>query len=140
MSLAELKAKCVDAFPDSTTRQPIYDGLRSVMGTLQINGIGGKLWADGSFVTEKPDPEDSDVVFAVSGTEYDLMHDAKRSVVDGVRDSRYKPTHLCHSFVLFEYPPGHALHKFSVDMTAYWMRQFGTGHAGQPKGMALLTL
>lgn len=140
MTLDDLKSLCVDPFATSTTRIAIHDGLREVVGALQKEGVTGELWADGSFLTEKVDPNDSDVVLIVSGEEYDLMAGAQRDIIDWVRDDEPKAVHRCDSYVHFEYPPGHANHGFSEWMRAYWIRQFGFSRGLDFKGIARVTL
>lgn len=64
-TLADLRSGCVTAFPLSKSRAQIMDGLEKFVDMLRSEGIVGDLWIDGSFMTQKLDPEDVDIVLSV---------------------------------------------------------------------------
>src|SRR5262245_52210545 len=57
---AELCEICRDAFPLSTSRGRLTDGLRRMVDLLDSAGFVGEMWVNGSYLTEKIDPEDID--------------------------------------------------------------------------------
>jgi hypothetical protein len=65
MSLPELRRLCVDPFPSSVTRDAIMGGLEVVAARLIQSRVVGDLWIDGSFLTEKINPKDSDVALCI---------------------------------------------------------------------------
>ncbi|SRR6266568_3224107 len=98
-----------------------------------------KLWVDGSFLTEKIDPEDSDVVLVVAD---DFVQHATVDQRAGLAwfSGDLKPIHKCDSYVHVEYSPGHARFGYSEWMKAYWIKQFGFSRTDELKGMAVLTV
>jgi hypothetical protein len=52
----------VRAFPGSQTRKALLDSLLEFIALIRRCGIRGEAWLDGSFVTDKIDPQDTDVV------------------------------------------------------------------------------
>lgn len=139
MTIQELRVLCVDSFPQSKTRQDIMLGLEEIVAELRNAQVEGELWIDGSFTTEKIDPEDSDIVLCVQGDFYDSAHPQQRDTIDWI-DSNLKFSHQCDSYVHFEFPKGHVHYALSEWMRAYWIRQFGFSRADDIKGLALVRL
>jgi hypothetical protein len=134
-----LRQLCVLPFPASSTRGEIMDGLDAVTAKLAADAIAGELWVDGSFLTEKIDPEDSDVVLVV--TDDFVQHatvDQRASL--GWFGGDLKSTYKCDSYVHVEFPPGHPRFGYGEWMKAYWIKQFGFSRTDELKGMAVLTV
>lgn len=140
MTLSRLEEMCVKSFDTSLTRADIFKGLKTVVETLESAGISGELWIDGSFLTQKPDPKDSDIVLCISGEAYDLAEGSKRDIIDWVRDGLPRRDHRCDSYVLFLYRKDHELYNISEWMRAYWIKQFGWSRNEEMKGMALINI
>src|SRR5438445_1558865 len=104
MGLDEVQALCVDHFPLSKTRNMIMLGLFSVVERLRDAGIEGELWIDGSFVTEKIDPEDCDIVLRIPGLFYDACSPEQQGVVEWATDKALKATHHCDGYAFTVYP------------------------------------
>lgn len=60
--LSELHATFVAPFTESVRRSMLLAGLLQFIEELKALSIRGELWFDGSFVTEKCDPDDIDLV------------------------------------------------------------------------------
>ena len=58
----DLKIRTVDQFPASTRRPLLFTGLATWLAQLRATGATGKCWLDGSFLTDKPNPNDIDLV------------------------------------------------------------------------------
>jgi hypothetical protein len=141
MTVKEVRTLCVDRFPLSKKRDDIMTKLESVIDTLRKEKVEADVWVDGSFLTEKIDPEDSDILLHVQGDFYDNAAPEQRKAIDWV-NSNLKATHLCDSYVHFEYPKGHVWHATGEWMKAYWIKQFGFSRPPDEefKGMALIRL
>lgn len=136
MSVVEIRAMCVGAFPLSTTRNEIMSGLEVLVGALTKGQIPTEVWVDGSFVTQKVDPEDVDVVLCMQGEAYNNGTQEQRNAVDVVRKVDLKSPLHCHSFVFFEYPESHPLYWKGQWERAYWIKQFGFSRGEDFKGIA----
>jgi hypothetical protein len=80
-SVAEVRALCVKSIAGSIRRRAIMDSLEDVIRKLSTARIIGELWLNGSFLTEKIDPDDVDMLVHVSSDLYDA--DAKaRALID----------------------------------------------------------
>jgi len=139
MSLAELRRLCVGHFPLSTTRPKIMEGLEKVIEELRINGIQGEIWIDGSFVTEKMNPEDVDLVLRTPAQFYENAPQKQRKAIEWL-ESNLKNTHLCHSYVFMEWPEGHPNYWVGEYMHNFWMKQFGFSRGNEMKGIPVVAL
>ena len=113
--------------------------LEAIIDALLKENVKADVWVDGSFLTQKIDPEDSDILLHVEGDFYDNATPEQRRVIDWVK-SNLKATHLCDSYVYFEYPSNHPFGALSEWLRAYWIRQFGFSRKVEMKGMALVRL
>ncbi len=62
LTLPELHALAVAPFPLDPRRQDLFDKLSTWVGAVQSSGVTGILWLDGSYLTQKPAPDDIDCV------------------------------------------------------------------------------
>jgi hypothetical protein len=56
ITLLQVHALAVAPFDHDQRRHDLYQKLAAWVGALQALGVGGTLWLDGSFLTEKPEP------------------------------------------------------------------------------------
>jgi hypothetical protein len=113
--------------------------LDAVTSRLGTDGILGELWVDGSFLTEKIDPEDSDVVLVVSDDHVTNATPAAHATLQWFAGD-LKPVYACDSYIHVEYPQNHARRGYGEWMRAYWIKQFGFSRAEEMKGIAVLTV
>jgi hypothetical protein len=100
----------------------------------------GEVWANGSFLTEKIDPKDVDIIVRVDGDAvYDRGTREQREVIDWIIANQ-KVTLKCDSYVLMEYPVGHPLHIEGQWWYSYWHRQWGFSREDDPKGIIVVSL
>lgn len=62
ITIQGLHALAVAPFAQNQRRHDLHQKLAAWVGALQAIGVGGTLWLDGSFLTEKPEPGDIDCV------------------------------------------------------------------------------
>jgi hypothetical protein len=138
-TLDEIESRCVLAFPSSITRQRIMDGLRQVVGALNQSGYHLEIWVNGSFLTEKLNPKDSDVAVRFDGVEFDTSPPALQQQFATFIRTDFQDSHQCHLFAFPEYPAGHALYDYGQWRRGYWLNKFGFSRAEEPKGLAVVT-
>ncbi len=125
----ELKERCVDPFPTSRTRQPVFDGFcryRSDLGGLSLNIT---QWVDGSFTDEsRIDPDDIDLVNFVSANEINAISAPDRSRAAALLNGRgaTKAAYSCHTFVATVFPPGHPFEPMFERQRLYWRKWWST--------------
>ncbi len=114
-------------------------GLARVLAVLEWAAVDGEVWIDGSFVTEKVDPNDVDIILRLGAMAYDQGSAEMRSAVDFV-ESNLKSTHHCDSYVLYEWPEGHPAYWRGAYMHAYWMKQWGFDRQSTMKGIPVIRI
>ena len=140
LSVAELRELCVERFPLSNTRERIMRGLEEIVKRLRAKGIVGELWVNGSFLTEKINPADVDVVLFINGTFLDSATTEQQETITWV-NSNLKDSFCCDSYVSIEYPQSHPQHSYGEYWRAYWTRQWGFDREDNPvKGIVVVSL
>lgn len=141
ISLSDVRRLCVDAFPLSSTRADLMTGLETIVARLVAAGIVGDLWINGSFVTEKIDPEDTDVVLHVDGLQmYECGTHEQRAAIDWII-SNLKNTELhCDSYHLFTYRIPHLLVDEGQWDHSYWHHKFGLSREVETKGIVIVSI
>jgi hypothetical protein len=134
MDMLGLRRLAVVRFSDSFTRPAIMTHLEQVVERINASGIRGEIWVDGSFLTEKLNPEDVDVLLAVDAGAYAAMSPAQKMFFRGFQAVSLFPTHHCDNYAAVidaTRPDGEWLH-------AYWLRQFGFSRADEMKGIVTI--
>ena len=139
MSLADLQAKCVDNFASSSTRADIMAGLEAVVQKLLGDGVTGELWVDGSFLTEKIDPEDVDIVLRLEPSFVNSATSEQHATIDWVNNG-LRADHYCDSYLFVEFPQGDPREHEGQWGRAYWIRQYGFNRDDESKGIAVISL
>lgn len=136
MNMEALERLCVHRFPASITRPTILANLRLVLEHMQRNGMRGKVWIDGSFLTEKLNPDDVDLVFVVSAAEYQAMTDNQQAYLEWFTNTNLYDRHKCDNYVFIR-DDAVAEAEYTY---AYWLKQFGFSRGDEMKGLAVITL
>jgi len=114
-------------------------GLEGVVERLVRAQVRGKLIVNGSFLTEKIDPSDVDIVLEFDAVQYDSGANEVREPVDWL-STNLKDSHRCDSYAYPVYPVGHPYHPETLKARAYWRGWFGFDRGDQPKGMVVVEL
>lgn len=126
-----LKQIAVDAFPADIRRAELFGKFMAWREQLRAAGISGMAWLDGSFLTQKFNPDDIDLILW-SPAQTRLLSDAEQRMVASLL---HKPT--CRATydldVYCEAPEDSA----AMHRQAYWKGMFGFCHDGRTaKGIA----
>ncbi len=144
MPVEELERLCVDGFEGSATRRDIMAGLVAIYERARQVGLPGSIWVDGSFLTEKSDPNDVDVVFWFPQVYYEDGTEQQQEYIRWLTSNEEDPkaSFRCDTYaepIVREDEPEYDLH---VSTMEYW-RDAVLGFAansGKPKGIAVLSL
>lgn len=115
-------------FPQSITRKPLIDGLNAFVANLSKIGAPIELWIDGSFTTNKTDPNDIDLVIFASAVILNQLPIEKQKLFNELTDRlTIKENFGCD--VLF-------CPSEDNDMRSYWRGWYGFDRDENPKGIA----
>lgn len=137
LALPELRQLCVDPFADSETREPIMQGVEHVTNEIENASIQADIWVNGSFLTGKKNPNDSDIVVKVSSDLIDNGAAEQQRVLKWI-NTNLKDNHLCDSYLLPVYPDDDPLAVLNDYNRSYWLRQFGFSRGNNYKGIAVV--
>lgn len=132
MTWQALEATCLTPFAGSETRPTLTRQLEQFINELRGLGLKGELWLDGSYVTDKPNPGDVDLVYVPDIACLPALQANHARVHLLFAQLGAKALYNCHAFLA---DPDDA------DNLAYWRGLFGFCHdAKTPKGMIVITL
>lgn len=130
---ADLEDRFVKPFPTSSTRSDLLGRFLALCSIFKRWGTQITLWMNGSFVTEKEQPDDIDVAFLLDSTlESSLNRTQKEELQDLTRRSiETKLRYGCHFFVI---DPD------EMKDRVYWRGLFGFDRDDVPKGVVRLKI
>ena len=142
MDVAELRSICVDAFPLSTTREKIMGKIEQIVHKLSTQHIKGFVWVDGSFLTEKIDPGDSDIVIQVDGDINNQRTLEQQELIDHLESRMNKDLYICDISILYTWPEeAGEFYWFGVWDKAKYIRLYGLDRNNREyKGIALIEI
>lgn len=128
VSETDLDNHFLRAFAASQTRPALIAGLRAFLASLKRVGVGFEVWLDGSFCTEKLDPNDVDLVVFADAHELNRLDPSVQQYLVGLLDrANSKVKFGCD--VMFA--PSD-----NFDARSYWRGWYGFDRNEQPKGIA----
>ncbi|WP_156487450.1 DUF6932 family protein [Neobacillus novalis] len=147
LSMQDVESFFVRDFSTSQTRARNFAGFQqflSILSTIGVKQRLSKLWLDGSFLTNKIDPNDIDLVFYFNPEPNDipyilqfLQNEAKKIHTIGVQ--YYCDAYFCIDHTLIPSNEIDAKRHFEYE-TKYWMGQFGFNRDARNKGIIELIL
>jgi hypothetical protein len=132
MTWSALEATCLVPFAGSVTRPTLTKQLEQFLEELRTMGLKGELWVDGSYVTDKPDPGDIDLVYVPDTVCLPAIQSNHARIHQLFAMLGAKAIYNCHAF-LVDPSDKHNL--------AYWRGLFGFCHDEKtPKGLIVIAL
>jgi hypothetical protein len=130
--LEDFEERFVHPFNDGKRRAQILRRFEQFVSEFDAQSIPYEAWVDGSFITEKDEPEDVDVVFLVREEE---LNGASREAQTWIRTTFHGPhrnatkrRYLSDVFLVI---------RAEEENRGYWQRLFGTYRDdATPKGIA----
>lgn len=123
--LEEYEDHFVTPFNSQARRQHLVDQFRLVCDLLKSFGFTAEIWVDGSFLTEKPEPGDIDIVCFLPTNV--LSAEARNTVSILMKEAKVR--YGCH----FNVAP-----QADKKAAETWGNFFGVSRRQQPKGIAIL--
>lgn len=145
MTVGALRKLCVTGLSPSDTREEIMHGLEALVKKLKVAKIRGELWTDGSFLTEKIDPDDVDFTLCVKWSFVKKCSPEQVAILEWLNMDEDEPDspkklHRCHTFLWIDYPKRHPLWLAGQRRKAYWLKQWGRSRTDEKKGIAVVKL
>jgi hypothetical protein len=125
------KRICQSRFPDSVTRPRILQNLEALIDLINSQSITGEIWIDGSFLTEKLNPDDADLIWLISADTHKSLNADQKKFFDAFKSESYYERHRIDNYVAVFDPNDSA----AQWLYAYWLRQFGFSRDDKMKGI-----
>ncbi|MBA2530376.1 MAG: hypothetical protein H0V19_10550 [Euzebyales bacterium] len=131
----EIRAQLVDGFATSRTRSAIYEywhhHLLALLDLAQIH----HQWLAGSFTSDKPDPNDVDIVTVLDGPAFDDLPRHRQLMVRMLIDGHYTEDFWnCDAYPVLAYPQGTVGHNKYLVALERWEDYFGHDRNGDERG------
>jgi|SRR5665648_42647 len=125
----------------SVTRAAIYYNFKQWLKQLLQVLPPQYIWLDGSYLTQKVDPNDIDLVtfYYPEDIQNELQADALKHIINVVSRSLDCDAYLAISYEDCTEKQLVSIPNTSRTMQTYWMGQFGFDQFRQPKGIIQLT-
>jgi hypothetical protein len=137
MGLSELYALTVGRFPGSVRRPLIFAEFERLVDDLNKMNVVCELWTDGSFLTEKLEPDDIDLSFAAFAEALDRLNMASVAwIFANLDDKNYSS--LLHTYVCVRFARDDP--RRAADRTDYWTEKWGVGWDDRLKGYVVIKL
>ena len=132
-SLDDVRKLCVDPFPNSNRRPLIWDRFEPFVSQLTALGLPFEMWIDGSYLSEKPEPEDIDVVLFITPKDLSAMPPQQQQMARNLLGNipRTKQRYLTDVRTADPTNPDDRMH---------WRGVYGFDYHDQPKGWVKLRL
>lgn len=138
-SVEEVRAAFVDPFDQSHSRRAIFDWWTELRDALTELGAYEAHWLAGSFVSDKPQPNDIDLITVLDGPAYDEMPRHRRKLIQAmVAGNVTEQLWRCDNYPLLQYPEGSAGHVPARAAIALWAEHFGTDRDGNDRGFVVV--
>lgn len=135
MDMSDFKQQFVDNFTVSRTRTGIFNSFLMWKDNLIRNYRIHEIWVDGSFVTNKINPNDIDVIVYVYATDYLKLSKNWKSIRSAKNIDAYMTLAICEENEKCVDPKEY--YAF-VNHRNYWRGQFGFDRNDNPKGIIIL--
>ncbi|AFM27067.1 DUF6932 family protein [Desulfomonile tiedjei] len=105
----------VESFPEAITREMIFDGFTRWRVEIRPLIKAIRQWVDGSFVTNKMNPHDVDVVSFCDTDYYNSLTKDDQDEIDRLLDGQRstQSEYATHSILILSAPLGHPEHRDS---------------------------
>jgi hypothetical protein len=133
VSLEELEDLFVAPFESPQRRKHLVERLRAFLDLVSQFGLNWEIWLNGSFSTEKTEPNDVDVALFFEPDQVNALDSRRQAVLARLASNRteVKLRYSCDAYFL---------NAADVELRSYWRGWFGFSREEIPKGIPRLRL
>ena len=121
VDLSRIRNEFVEPF-NNLRRFNLFGALNSLVRNLERLSIRCELWIDGSFLTEKIEPDDIDLSIMIEAEDFDRLDEEAKEFLEQIEYSDEKYLGCLDSFLCIVYPKGDPRRK--DDPPEDWARQW----------------
>ena len=129
MTMREVYQVCVEPFNSPEHREYLYGRLESFFAHLTQLGLDYRAWLDGSFLSEKPEPADIDLVIICREAHINSLSPGVQDALVDIFSRYRKDTKLRYGCDVYLMIAGDSQRE------QYWRDLFGSDRSGSSKGI-----
>jgi hypothetical protein len=138
-TLEETRSALVDPFPESHTRQAIFDWWCDLRAGLEDLGGFVEQWLAGSYVTSKQQPNDLDVVTVFDGPAFEAFPRHRQQVIQAmVAGHVTEALWRCDNYPVLHYPDDGPSAIAGRAVEGMWGQHFGQDRDGNERGFVVV--
>lgn len=138
MGLTALREVTVTAFPSSSQRPLLFTALESLAAYLSGLGLPCELWVDGSFLTERIEPNDVDVACVIPAEPFETLDVFLQVSVIKLLNGKQKFDPLLDTYLAMRFDLSDP--RYSSDSTRYWSEFWSLDRDNALKGYACVRI
>ena len=135
-TIGEFKERFVVELDGSVTRGDIFSMYLNYCKKMDYLEVAVEQWVDGSYITNKEDPSDIDLVTHIDALKANESAELQEDLTKLLDNAHCKSQYRCDVYVIpiypKELPDEYRIYKKSEK---YWSKWFGKDRAGNPKGI-----
>lgn len=143
VTVERLRELCVDhaMFKYAKERGRLFDNLLAVLDRVGQSGIPFEVWVDGSFLTQKLNPDDVDVVLRIHVDDWNQATNEQRVQIDWISSHDCLSDYDFKGNYFLDCDAGHPEAAIGEINRKTWIYEFGyAANKIDPKGIAVLAL
>ena len=135
MTVAALEELTVARFPPTSVRAAIFGEFRRLVSELAGVGFIGEIWVDGSFLTEKtePDVDDMDLSVRITSENMDALEPATRQNIINALNGGKRYSLVLDTYICIMFPKGDPRQPATTD--DYWAEKWLVGWDDRTQGI-----
>ena len=133
LTRGDLESHFVHPFQSGKRRAKLLEGFRALLADLEGIGVEWEIWLDGSFSTEKPDPNDIDVLVIADGARIQALPPSLQQKLRALLPSP-QITKIRYGCEVYFADAGDS------SRISYWRGWFGFSRNETPKGIPRLRI
>lgn len=138
-SVEDVRVAFVDPFEESHSRRAIFDWWTELRDALTELGGYEAHWLAGSFVGDKLQPNDLDLITVLDGPTYDELPRHRRKLIQAmVAGNVTEQLWRCDNYPLLRYPDATTGHVASRATATMWTEHFGKDRHGNERGFVVV--
>lgn len=135
-STKEIEANLVKDFENTKTRRLLFMGFIALRNQMRLLLRDAEQWLDGSYVTDKIDPADVDIVTIADKTDFDSLSLEDQLRLQGLVSGKTTRNEvMCDSYFVPRVPRCHPHHLELERLRIWWREFFGHDRQGRSKGI-----
>lgn len=128
LTFEEINNLCVESFTNNIKRKELFENFKKFLDNLKMVKSKFEIWVDGSFTTEKEEPEDIDILIVYDEAHINTLSIYEINMINSLFNRSLSKIRFNLDVLICE--------KNDTNQRSYWRGWFGFSRSEQLKGIA----